>query len=1093
MALSVEITGGENIDQGEQVTLAATVTDANGNTPPGTLQYAWSASRGTFIGETDEATAVYHADFTDASDVDVTITCAVTRPANDSPTVSSGSLTAMAALGITGQILNIFLNPTADTNANARSNIHPGGTIVNGSDTVLASNINITQLEWNDNTNRFIMTGSGGGNIGTFFSGNTAQSVYIIFSDGTLVELDSTLIAVTTSSRVQWNVTDATLQQKFVDLDGVQSLLVGVGDSDSVGWAADSGTDTDTFTAAAINPLTVNITGTTDIEQGQQTTLTAAVTDADGNAVTSGLIYAWSVDMGTFIGDTDEATVVYHADFVDTGEVDVAITCAVTRAADSTPTSSGAALTAMTEIGITGQILNMFLNPAGAVSPNANNNIYQSGTTGTLVAGSDAALASNITINRVRWNNAANRFILNSSGGGNLNNFWSGNTSQSIFLIFEDGEYIELPNSAFVLGGNTWAQFDLTDTDIRALLNAFDGTDTLLIGVGDTGSIGVDAAAGSGMVTVTAAVAIPLSIEAVDEQFITVGTEDYDLVINIHGNPDSAKATGHMEGFGQDWDAAQSQLHIKSEEATRLINGVNWDIEVVKDMQTLMGQVAYNVVKAAPIFASLETIHLYRGVSINFDIVIQNIPPLLIPDAELLGLKSELLEYGINVKGEISATDNFVFNSGNVRIIVPGEGGGADTVYDYPYEIEDGTPPSIGSVSFIAKGHYGELTFPDVTHALGYEWTLDTGDDPTWNLFDSTRQIINPGEIEMTLGHLSVTVKFPNVPGASSYEYQLVTEDGEGLWIEFTGMLANGFITTIIPNLQEGVEYTLRLRVASPWVGTPVSVTVFGGRTCYTLQINGSDRDNQWLYIYHTGHRSGEHASRIKRLLLPTSLSHPENGGVAVDSDGNVYIIHNQGGVTGEKALYTFNKATIDNASDGSRLTQDLRNPFPSGSGINLSFVGMDFYGGNLYMYLLSAGANWGGLQIINIPTTDGAVLTRTTSTNRPITGVSVVDDVSATVESFWFLKGSQLWHTDRDLLTGDTRLILFDSTGRTQVAIQDRGLDVIGEDNIYNQSRNQLQLFRVNPEVHASNHILDFFLELPAGLTNPRFLSVST
>ena len=598
MALTVEITGGEHIDQGDQVTLAATVEDANGNTPPGVLQYAWSASRGSFIGETDAATAVYHADFTDADDVDVTITCTVTRPANAAPTVSSGSLTAMAALGITGRILNIFINPTADTTENARSNIHPGGTIAAGSDTALASNINITQLEWNDNTNRFIMTGSGGGNIGTFFSGNTAQSVYIIFSDGTVLELDSTLIAVMTSSRVQWSVTDTTFQQKFVDLDGVKSLLVGVGDADAIGWEADTGSDTETFTAAAAEGFTVNITGTTEIEQNQQTTLTAAVTDSDGNPIASGLTYVWGADRGTFIGDTDAASVVYHADFTDTGDIDVTITCSVSRAASETPTSSGAALTAMTEIGITGQILNMYLNPAGAVSPNANNNIYQSGSVGTLAADSDAALASNITINRIRWNNSANRFILNSSGGGNLNSFWSGNTSQSIFLIFEGGAYIELPNSAFVLGGSTWAQFNITDTDIQALLNTFDGTDDLLVGVGDTGSIGIDAGAGSGTATVTAAIPVPLSIEAIDEQFIVVGTADYDLVIDIGGNPDTAKATGHMEGFGQDWDALNGQLHIKSQEVTRLINGVNWDIELVKDVQTLMGQVAYNVVEA---------------------------------------------------------------------------------------------------------------------------------------------------------------------------------------------------------------------------------------------------------------------------------------------------------------------------------------------------------------------------------------------------------------------------------------------------------------------------------------------------------------
>ena len=85
MALTVTITGGMNIDQGDEVTLNATVMDADGNTPVGTLQYAWSTSRGSFIGTTNEATATYHADFTDSNDVDVVITCDVTRPADADP------------------------------------------------------------------------------------------------------------------------------------------------------------------------------------------------------------------------------------------------------------------------------------------------------------------------------------------------------------------------------------------------------------------------------------------------------------------------------------------------------------------------------------------------------------------------------------------------------------------------------------------------------------------------------------------------------------------------------------------------------------------------------------------------------------------------------------------------------------------------------------------------------------------------------------------------------------------------------------------------------------------------------------------------
>ena len=254
---------------------------------------------------------------------------------------------------------------------------------------------------------------------------------------------------------------------------------------------------------------------------------------------------------------------------------------------------------------------------------------------GTIASGSDRNLASNLFISQVEWNDNTNRFILTATGGGNLGAFWQGNTTQSVYIIFSDGTVLELDSTNLAITTTARAQWNVTDATLQQKFVDLDGSTSLLVGVGNTGSIGLDADTGSDTETFTAAALNLLLIEAIDEQFIAVGTEDYDLVIDITGNPDTVAAKGHMEGFIQDWDAVNGQLHIKSEEVTRLINGVNWDIEVVKDMQTLMGKIAYNVVSAAPIFETLGTIHLYRGVPINFDIVIQNIPPLLIPNARL--------------------------------------------------------------------------------------------------------------------------------------------------------------------------------------------------------------------------------------------------------------------------------------------------------------------------------------------------------------------------------------------------------------------------------------------------------------------------
>ena len=471
-------------------------------------------------------------------------------------------------------------------------------------------------------------------------------------------------------------------------------------------------------------------------------------------------------------------------------------------------------------------------------------------------------------------------------------------------------------NGALVVNWENPSNFeDIAPTGFRI---SIDGTTWIDLGAdvfsyrfigltnGETYTVHLEAIAGSlqsPTATVTG-VPIALSIENINEQFIAVGTTDYDLVIDIIGEPDTAIVKGRMEGFGQDWDAVNGQLHIKSEEVTRLIDGVNWDIELVKDMETLMAQIAYNVVEAAPIFGVLGTIHLYRGVPINFDIIIENVPPLLIPDAELLGLKSDLVEYGINVQGEISSTDNFAFNSGNVSIIVPSDSDGEDTIYNYPYEIEAGSPGQIETPVFTPKGGYGALEFTDVTHALGYEWTLQEGevDRVDWNVFDSTRQLIDPDAVEVTPGQLQATIRFPNIAGVSSYEYRLESEDHEVDWTKFTGTLADGFITTIIPDLEDGVAYTLRLRVASPWVGTPISVPVYGGRLAYVIHSASADST---LFIFHTGVPNGGIAEVIKEIILPTGCTTPIGLGI---ENGIAYVYNDP-----DDRIFVFNTNTAHN------------------------------------------------------------------------------------------------------------------------------------------------------------------------------------
>ena len=588
-----------------------------------------------------------------------------------------------------------------------------------------------------------------------------------------------------------------------------------------------------------------------------------------------------------------------------------------------------------------------------------------------------------------------------------------------------------------------------------------------------------------------------LSVEAIDEQFITIGTKDYRLVVDVGGDPDDVFPSGHIEGFTHHWDAANGRLHIKSDEVTRLIAGVHWNVEAVKSMQNLMGQIAYNVVKAAPIFQTLQTIHLYRGVNINFDILIQNIPPLLIPNAYLIGLKSELLEYGINVKGRMETADNFTFTSGNIEIIVPSEREGeADTVHEYPFEIESGSPPQIVSPKFTPHGNFGELKFPDVTHALGYEWTRETGDAAEWHFFSDARNVINPREVKVTPGNLNVTIKFPNVNNASAYEYQLESENHEVEWTRFTGTLSNNMITTIIPGLIEGEEYTLRLRVASPWMGPPIELTVFGGRFAYVLQEDSRNRENQYLYIFHTGVGNGGTASRIKRVLLPTAITHPSTLAV----NGNLAYILNNNGST-DTALYVIDFSGV---ADDARASTLRKNPLPSAIAPTIFFRGMGFYDDELYIYARNfaahADSGWypGAISVCSATLSDGATLIPTR--NTLISDEPVGSGMSVDFESmFWIDGSSSSWYLDSyDRNSGlettprnNRRLI---NGIRSSAAID--GITVINDNLyiIYDQSQGsglRFQRYEYNTENISYEKVWE--INTPTGLSRPFRLNIST
>ena len=105
----------------------------------------------------------------------------------------------------------------------------------------------------------------------------------------------------------------------------------------------------------------------------------------------------------------------------------------------------------------------------------------------------------------------------------------------------------------------------------------------------------------------------PLSIEAIDAQSIPILTEDYELEIDIGGEPTRAYVDGDMEGFYHTWDPDDAKIRIKAEKVTRLISGAIWNVHLVRGTETLDARITYNVVPSAPVIADPGAQKLYRG------------------------------------------------------------------------------------------------------------------------------------------------------------------------------------------------------------------------------------------------------------------------------------------------------------------------------------------------------------------------------------------------------------------------------------------------------------------------------------------------
>ena len=177
--------------------------------------------------------------------------------------------------------------------------------------------------------------------------------------------------------------------------------------------------------------------------------------------------------------------------------------------------------------------------------------------------------------------------------------------------------------------------------------------------------------------TILVSVAVALSIETLDVQALTLGT-DYNIEIEVLGDPDKVTAEGDWERWYYTWDAANSLLTLSGNADS---NGT-WEIMAVKGMQTVEEDIDFTAAPPAPVITAPVNLIITRGVDYNenpIPILIANNPSTVRMRGLLVGLGFDKTETGANIVG-ISPIDAVLTVTEGSLEIFASTAGGEDTV-----------------------------------------------------------------------------------------------------------------------------------------------------------------------------------------------------------------------------------------------------------------------------------------------------------------------------------------------------------------------------------------------------------------------------
>ena len=408
-----------------------------------------------------------------------------------------------------------------------------------------------------------------------------------------------------------------TLSYTVTGLDKGTEYIFRVRAINSVGNGTASASDTETTLTTRPDPVT-SLTGTADSNGTEMDLAWVAPADDGGSAITE---YQYRFTTGTSIGGT----------WTDTNSTISSVTI--------TGLDKGTQYTFQVRV----------ITSVG----NSQGNPFATATTATTIPGAPTGLSETVGITTAMLS-----WIVPTDDGG------------SIITDYE----VRYAQGSTIPGGTAWTSTGSTNTSY-----------SLSVLIADTGyafQIRAINSAGNGTASAirTFTTSEDISIEVLDAQALTLNT-DYDIEVEITGQPDEVTAEGKWDGWYYDWDADNELLTI-SGNANTVLSDATWALTATKGTESVAEVVDYSVAPPAPVITEPANLIITAGTDYEVTpiaIAIANSPAVIRMEGLLLGLYFESTDTGVEIKGMLPSDVELTVTSGTLEIYAS-NGGGEDTV-----------------------------------------------------------------------------------------------------------------------------------------------------------------------------------------------------------------------------------------------------------------------------------------------------------------------------------------------------------------------------------------------------------------------------